>query len=402
MRLVSKRLLFPHGADRAPLCGFITYISKDKPVLLRRMGYEIGNDIHDAFSDSISRDNGESWSEPRKSLGITKVSGGYLVHTENAALYHAERNLLIHFTNDKFEPDLTGYDNNYSAHITITVGEPLGVSRGTRCEQFSSHFGFAQGIYVSFCTPFLDSRGRVIAPVQWQRRDPSGTIAKRGFPTRKDMPDVLQDVWEVGILIGEFDSSGTLRWRVSQPVPYDFDVSSRGMCEPTIAELPDGRLFMIVRGSNAAWPDKPGYKWLTFSTDRGETWSKVVPLPCDDGSMLESSATGSALFRSIKNGRLYWIGNLCTEGRRPHGNLPRSPLHIAEIQEDPVAIQRETITVIDRAQPGEDPDTQHSNFKFYQDRATGDVFVYLTRYGQRGYENTAWILADLYEYRLAL
>ena len=82
--------------------------------------------------------------------------------------------------------------------------------------------------------------------------------------------------------------------------------------------------------------------------------------------------------------------------------MPRSPLYIAEIQEDPVAIKRETITVIDRAGPGEHPDTQHSNFKFYQDRITGDVVVYLTRYGERGYENDTWIMADLYQYRVTM
>ena len=87
---------------------------------------------------------------------------------------------------------------------------------------------------------------------------------------------------------------------------------------------------------------------------------------------------------------------------RKQGNMPRSPLYIAELQENPVAIKRKTITVIDRAQPGEHPDTQHSNFKFYQDRETGDVVLHLTRYSERGVENGRWLLADLYQYRVAL
>ena len=82
--------------------------------------------------------------------------------------------------------------------------------------------------------------------------------------------------------------------------------------------------------------------------------------------------------------------------------MPRSPFHIAEMQESPFAIKRDTITPIDRAREGEHPDTQHSNFKFYQDRETGDVVLYLTRYGERGYANEKWIEADLYEYRVAL
>jgi hypothetical protein len=82
--------------------------------------------------------------------------------------------------------------------------------------------------------------------------------------------------------------------------------------------------------------------------------------------------------------------------------MPRSPLYIAEIQEDPVAIKRDTITVLDRAQPGEHPDTQHSNFQFYQDRESGDLVFYLTRYSERGVDNGAWLKADHSQYRLNL
>jgi len=99
IRVLEKRVLIPHRANHAPLCGFVTYIDPVKPVLLRRVGWEIGNDIHDAFSDTISHDNGKTWSEPRHSLGATPAKGGY---SENAVLYHPERRLLIHFTNDRF------------------------------------------------------------------------------------------------------------------------------------------------------------------------------------------------------------------------------------------------------------------------------------------------------------
>jgi hypothetical protein len=403
MQLLEKRLILPHGHDRAPLCAFVSYIHPTKPVLLRRIGWEVSNDIHDDFSDSISEDNGRTWSEPRRALSSRAAEGGFIVHTESAALYLPGQDRLLHWTNDKFETSLKdGNSFDQNSRIRITVGDPESVSRGTANDVFLSDFGLKQGIYVSFCTPFRDSRGRFLVPVQWQRHDPEGCIRGRGFAARKDMPEVLADVWNSGLLIGEPESSNKLRWRLSEAVPYDFDKTSRGLCEPTIAELSDGRLVMILRGSNAAWPARPGYKWLAFSQDGGETWSEVSPLPADDGSLIESSATGSALFRSITNRKLYWIGNLCLEDRRPDGNMPRSPLYIAEILEEPFAIRRSTLAVIDRARPGEHPDTQHSNFKFYQDRVTGDVVLYLTRYGERGYEHGRWILADLHQYRVAL
>jgi hypothetical protein len=238
--------------------------------------------------------------------------------------------------------------------------------------------------------------------VQWQRVDSNGSIRARGFPARSDLPDVMMDVWDVGLLIGDFDSSGSLQWHVGGTVPCEFEKSSRGMCEGTVTELADGRLAMVLRGSNAAWPDRPSYKWLSFSDDGGESWSEVAPLYCDDGTLLESSATGSALFRSIKNGKVYWIGNLCAPGERANGNWPRTPLLIAEVQEEPFALRRDTFTIIDQQAPHEDDMVQMSNFRFYQDRGTGDVVLYLTRYGERGSDGLKWMEADHYQYRVAI
>ena len=422
MKLLEKKKIASHRPNRAPITACVSYIHPTKPVLLRRAGWEIANDVQDDYTDLISRDNGRTWNESIAAPSSIPVEGGRIVHTEHVVFLVAERNLLILMTNDKLEPNMeAGYDMDQVARIRILVGEPESVIRGTAPAPLISDFGIKQGLYVSFTTAIQDSRGRILVPVMWQKNVcalPARPLVKhaerlgmRGFATRKDMPNVFSDVWEVGVLIGEFQSPpvaasvserNELRWHVSKPVPFDLDKTSRGLHEGSIAELPDGRFFMIVRGSNEGWPDVPGYKWLTFSEDGGETWSKVVPLPCDDGSLIESSCTGSGLFRSNKNGKLYWMGNLCLEGRRAEGNMPRSPLYIAEIQEKPVAIKRDTIAVIDRAQPGEHPDTQHSNFKFYQDRETGDVVFYLTRYSERGVDNGAWLQADHYQYRVSI
>ncbi|HVF09923.1 MAG TPA: sialidase family protein, partial [Abditibacteriaceae bacterium] len=316
----------------------------------------------------------------------------------NAALFVAQRNRLLTITDLKFEPSLEGAHSEYSAQLHITVRDP---DAAIAAQPFISDFGFRQGLYVSFCHPIEDSRGRLLVPVMWQKVD-DGSIRQRGFPTRDDLPDVLMDVWEVALLIGEFDENGAVAWRVGNAVPCAFEKSSRGMNEGTVAELNGGRLAMVLRGSNAGWPDKPGYKWLSFSFDGGDTWTEATPLACDDGSTLESSATGSALFRSIKNGKLYWIGNLCLHGERPNGNMPRTPLVMAEVEEEPFALRRDTITIIDQRAEHEDDQVQMSNFRFYQDRVTGDVVLYLTRYGERGSQGLDWMQADNYQYRVGL
>jgi hypothetical protein len=403
MKLLTKQRIRSHGPDRAPLCGFVAYVHGTQPILLRRIGYEVSNDIHDDFTDQLSTDNGRTWSKPRRALSSHEVPGGHVTHTENAVYYVPERDLLVHWTNDKFEASLAGgHTPNSNYQIRITVGKPDEVSRGTASDVTIADFGLRQGLFVSFLTPVRDRRGRLLIPTMWLHHDADGALRAQGYPTRTDMPDVMTDYADAALLIGTFQPDGKLTWQLGQPVPFDPAISDRGLCEPTVAELPGGVLVMIMRGSNCRHPERPGYKWLTRSTDGGLTWSPAVPLPADDGAPIESSATGSALFRSRHDGQLYWIGNLCLEGERPNGNDPRSPLYIAQMQEEPFAIKRGTITVIDRAQPGEHPRTQHSNFKFYQDRETADIVLYLTRYGERGYVNDTWIHADLYEYRISL
>ena len=73
---------------------------------------------------------------------------------------------------------------------------------------------------------------------------------------------------------------------------------------------------------------------------------------------------------------------------------------ITEVQEDPFALRRETITVIDQRGPNDSPRVQFSNFREYQDRETGDVVLFLSRYGERDAEN--WKLADYYRYRVQI
>ncbi|MCM8789086.1 MAG: hypothetical protein NC907_04785, partial [Candidatus Omnitrophica bacterium] len=160
------------------------------------------------------------------------------------------------------------------------------------------------------------------------------------------------------------------------------------------------RIVMVCRGDNSMFPEKPGYKWVCFSDNEGMDWSAPEPLVCDDKTTFESGSNGSALFRSEKNGKLYWMGNLCISGERAKGNWPRYPLVIAEMQEEPFSIRKDSIFVIDTRLSGEPETVQLSNFRFYQDRNNGDVVVFLTRFGERNAND--WKNAGYYRYRITL
>ena len=205
---------------------------------------------------------------------------------------------------------------------------------------------------------------------------------------------------EAVTVIGEYNSRGGLDWRLGKALNISPEMSSRGLDENAITQLADGRIAAVCRGDNSAFREKPGYKWLSFSSDEGETWSAPVPLPATGGDPIESGANGSALFRSIKNGKLYWMGNLALRGERANDNWPRSPLVVVEVQEEPFALKRDTIFAIDERNYNDSPRVQHSNFRFYQDRETGDLVVFLTRYGE--FSEKEWQVADYYRYRVEM
>ena len=94
------------------------------------------------------------------------------------------------------------------------------------------------------------------------------------------------------------------------------------------------------------------------------------------------------------------MGNLALRGERANDNWPRSPLVVVEVQEEPFALKRDTIFAIDERNYNDSSRVQHSNFRFYQDRETGDLVVFLTRYGE--FSEKEWQVADYYRYRVEM
>ncbi len=190
----------------------------------------------------------------------------------------------------------------------------------------------------------------------------------------------------------------------SRPIVISDLKSSRGVCEPTAIRLPSGRILAVFRGSNVRsenWrtriePGTPAHKWYAWSDDGGKTFTDPVPWHFDDGEVFYSPATISRLFRSERNGRIYWIGNITDH--TAYGNGPRYPLQIVEVN-DRGQLVKETLTVIDARSDTDGPGLQLSNFSMLQDRENGQVELYLSRLGQR--EANLWH-ADCYRYTIDL
>jgi len=388
MRLLSKEVFIPGRDGRPVFPGFVSYISAEKPWLLHRYGWVDASDTYDDFADCLSYDNGRTWSAPVMKLTSRAVDGGRVRYAENACFFDAPRHRLLTFCSRALYPaDRINVDGRWEV-VWDAYDPATGQWRG---EEVIPH-DLPGGLGISFCFPLLARSGRLLVPAY------TPVLGEDGKPAH--YPGCWAPLEASVTLQAEFATDGSLRWTHGEPVAVDPELNSRGFSENTLAQLADGRLVMVMRGDNSMFPERPGYKWLCYSEDDGLTWSTPQPLGCSDGTPIESGSNGSALLRSLRTGTLYWLGNLALDGERARGNWPRSPLVIVEVQEEPFALKRETITIIDQRGPQEPPLTQMSNFRYYQDRDTDEVVVFVSRLGEKDPDN--FKLADYYRYRVAL
>lgn len=387
MKLVSKDVIIRRKDGRPPITAFINYISKTEPVLMHCIAWEDYSDGYDDFSVRISRDNGKTWSSEEMRWKGYDVPEGKIRYAEPAPFFDSDTGELIVLTDKLLHPkDKLDEDLDHSLVLDI-----YDAKTGKWSPRKDMDFGGERAGTMSFSFPIKTSKGRLLFPGYRRATDAAGkTLRYKKYRS---------PLYELVTVIGEYKPDGGIAWHLGKPLGLAPEVSSRGINENTLAELSDGRIAAVGRGDNGAYPEKPGYKWLSFSRDQGETWSAAVPLPATGGEPIESGGNGSALVRSKKNGKLYWMGNLALN-ERPKGNWPRAPLVIVEVREQPFALRRETIFVVDDRSGNDTARLQLSNFRFYQDRDNGDLVIFLTRYGAES--ETDWKASDHYRYRVIM
>lgn len=198
-------------------------------------------------------------------------------------------------------------------------------------------------------------------------------------------PKNNQRPWRMGsvLFLGRWDAAKqTYHWEPGARVEISPEWSARGLMEPEVAELRDGRLLVVWRTSTHGWDGTvaklPGRKFFSLSADGGKTLSPVAEWKYDDGTGFYSPSSFHRMLRH-SNGKLYWFGNI--SATPPEGNRPRYPLVIAEVDEDKAALKRSTVTAIDDRQPGQ-PEIELSNFSLLENRETHEIELYLAGYGQ--------------------
>lgn len=296
------------------------------------INYDAKRCVAISIASRFGRDTGEGFADEKL---------WYRVSTDGGATWDRERPIVER--GDSFSPM---HPNRY-----VWVGKNGFETAGGYISRMSNG-----QILFPFCYAPLDASGRYYNPLQ------AYTFSY------------------VACLIGTWNQAGTdLVWDVSRDVKILPALSSRGVSECAPVELKTaGKILMVSRGGNE--PDtgtQKAFKWKTISTDYGKTWSEFTPFTYDDGGEFLSPASWCLSIRSTKTGKAYWAGNI--SATMPIGNEPRYPLIIAEINEEKLALRKDTATIIDDRGPGDPPGVQLSNFGLIEDPRTGHILVTLNK-----------------------
>ena len=372
---VEQEVWIPTSGRGIAVNGFATYCSSSGLRMMQIYAEITSSDRADKIFRRFSDDNGRTWG-PSELLHTYEKKGEDVVrYSVGPALLDPKMDALILFRGKKFlhrDDVLSGLKRFKIYHQVSRDGGRTWTGPVQVVEEGHDTDHWMQGVcYGRNCAqiggdPIKLPSGEVLVPLTLFPIDENGELYN---------PKGAYTFSYAVFLIGRW-SGRALRWTSSQVVKIDPGRSTRGLTEPALAVLGDGRLVAIFRGSNDKAPELPGYKWVSVSENCGRTWTEPEPLRYDDGGELFSPSSMCELLRH-SDGKLYWFGNLTPTN--PYANSPRYPLVVAEVDEETLSIRRDSVFVIDDRREGEAKSLQLSNFHVYEDRETGNMVVTLCR-----------------------
>lgn len=351
------------------------------------------SDTIDVAYVRYSSDNGRTWSAPEeRPMRETRPNGTLRRHPRGGYVDPATGRYVTLWIEGVLPTDnplegMKAWTIHYSVaqngvelvreRVTQAGYDPLpGVHPGKNCVMMGD----------LTCRPITLPDGTILVPCQISPLGPDGSYYNPGGGYTYTVCGVIRGRW----------AGKRLEWELSQLVDCEPGLSTRGMIEPTLAVLADERVLMVMRGSNDVKGSLPGYRWHSFSSDGGRTWTKPVPWTYADGAAFFSPSACSQLL-AHSSGRLFWLGNIAPGN--PRGNGPRYPFVIGEVDRRSGLLKQATVGVIDDRQPGEDEKLTLSNFYAREDRETGAVVLHLSRLFARPNPAYDWT-ADALQYTL--
>jgi hypothetical protein len=332
------------------------------------------SDTVDAAYYRHSRDHGHSWSAPvARSTGERRPAGMWRRHPRACYLDSG-----------------TGRFLEFWVEGTLPTDDPLEgmrqwnifyrVDRGAACQLIHEGAEFdalhpLPGVYSGRNCVMLGD----VASLPLTLRDGTILLPAITSPLRSDgqlyNPTGGYTYTDGLVLHGRWHGN-RLAWRSAEPVKGDPRRSTRGMDEPTLAHLAGGRILMLLRGSNDRNPALPGYRWMSFSSDGGWHWTEPQPWTYTTGEAFFSPSACSQLLQH-SNGRLYWVGHITPSN--PHGNRPRYPVVLGQLDQASGLLIRESVIPIDDRHPDEDEILMIYPPYAREDRRTREIALHMSR-----------------------
>jgi len=386
MHLASKEIFAPTPEQPGITHGASFYTQKTGVEKIRRVALETRSDLLDATLDSYSSDNGRTWGQPTPRSVFEKVGAGSIRRFIMPGWVDPVGGQMLTMvleanmpSDDAVEDGIRNYFLRYQVSLdggrTNVVDETC-VQHGPEYSAKKPFRGITVGqnammIGDAGSTPIRLKSGKILVPIQINPIGPDGQPANPGGG---------YTYHEAGVLIGTWLPDHRIQWDLSDYIANDPRRSTRGCVEPTVAQFPDGRILMVLRGSNGGRLDPhcilPSYRWCSVSSDDGRTWSPAQPWTYTDGSTFFSPSSMSQLLHH-SNGNIYWLGNISKTNCA--ANSPRYPLVIGRVDPLTLSLVRESVFVVDDKTRDENPALTLSNFFAHEDRETGQILLHMSR-----------------------
>ncbi len=386
---VKKELYEKHPRPDCAPCLRESYAGPD----LQRWqihAFESVSDVWHEVKERFSDDNGRTWSDYRPVVNANRTLKGLLVQEGGSCrLYDTAAGVLLEAWVRVIRSG-RAYNSQTYYHLSRDGGRTWNALKQLRYEDgedFDPDDPLKPG-YIK------RNQG---TPTDMIRHSNGTVLICLGHANAPDDPDNDKRPEKAGAMcfIGRWNAGkDDYDWTAGKRITGSPTITSRGMAEPSIAELKGGRVLMLLRGSDTL--QTPGRRWYAVSPDGGATFSDIRELKYEDGSSFYTPSTMCGLIRHSVTGKLYYFGNISP--KPPSGNWPRYPLIIAEVEETIPALKCNTVTVVDDRRPDQSDHIQFSNFSLLENRETHQFELLITLYGERSGEH--WATADCYKYWL--
>jgi len=293
----------------------------------------------------LGRDHGREWQPLDMALGGESGSGGHF-------FLDREHNALIRYYR-RWPPGEDAWSQNYlvmwqfSRDGGQSWNAPAVLDRG---KAYHRMIKLRNGeILAPFQEKFTDAAGR--------RRHRSGVQIGR---------------WRPGLDGLDWQRGGLLEIGPAQ--------SSSGLCEPSICQFPDGRLFAIMRQQGAVLPEQntpgfPSVKFRAVSGDQGRTWSAPAVLVDEDGKYVYSPHSWPEAIFAGATGKPYLIIN--AQDYPSVGCDPRLDVWIMELDMERLCVRRAGMALLETRHPEHHALVRYSNWQVVENHHTGNWLLFM-------------------------